>query len=216
MRQVPHLAPHLGLLARLGFVTAAVVALAVGAIWLKSRLDRPPLPRSAQAAATRSPTSDITGSIPTAQSHIAQGPVSGLPMPRFVSIKTGRVNVRQGPTREHAVAFVFQRSGLPVEVIAEFENWRKIRDYDGTEGWILHSLLSGKRTALVAPWSRQKTLPLYADADTHGQTVALLEPKVQAQVRECAGQWCRIKGQGFEGWIQQDRLWGAYPGERFD
>lgn len=72
-------------------------------------------------------------------------------MPRFVSLKPDRVNVHGGPTRDHEVTFVYTRSGLPVEITAESDNWRRIRDWEGSEGWVYHSLLSGKRTALVAP-----------------------------------------------------------------
>ena len=87
--------------------------------------------------------------------EINRGAYSGLPVPRFVSLKTDRVNVRGGPSREHDVTWVFTKPGLPVEIVAEFENWRRIRDVDGQEGWVYHSLLSGKRTALIAPWSKE-------------------------------------------------------------
>src|SRR6202008_3387717 len=76
---------------------------------------------------------------------------SGLPIPRFVSLKSDKVNVRAGPTKDHDVAWVYNRAALPVEITAEFENWRRIRDWEGAEGWVYHSLLSGRRTALVSP-----------------------------------------------------------------
>jgi len=66
---------------------------------------------------------------------------TGLPVPRYVSLKTDRVNLREGPSKDHRTAWVFQRAGLPVEIIAEYETWRRIRDSEGTEGWVLHSLL---------------------------------------------------------------------------
>ena len=81
----------------------------------------------------------------------ATGPKSGLPVPRFVSLKPDRVNVRGGPTRDHEVTFVYTRAGLPVEITAESDNWRRIRDWEGSEGWVYHSLLSGRRTAVVTP-----------------------------------------------------------------
>ena len=80
-----------------------------------------------------------------------KGPVTGLPLPRYASLKTDRVNLREGPSKEHATRWVFQRAGLPVEIVAEFDIWRRVRDSEGAEGWVLHSLLSGRRTALVAP-----------------------------------------------------------------
>src|SRR5437667_30246 len=89
-----------------------------------------------------------------AASAAENGTTSGLPVPRFVSLKSDKVNVRAGPTKDHDVAWVYNRSALPVEVTAEFENWRRIRDWEGAEGWVYHSLLSGKRTALVSPRSK--------------------------------------------------------------
>src|SRR5580704_16912202 len=86
---------------------------------------------------------------------------SGLPVPRFVSLKTDRVNVRGGPDKDHDVAWIYTKVGLPVEITAEFENWRRIRDSDGTEGWVYHSLLSGKRTATVQLKSKTDLAPIY-------------------------------------------------------
>src|SRR4051794_11981856 len=82
------------------------------------------------------------------------GVSSGLPIPRYVSLKSDRVNLREGPSKDHRTAWVFERAGLPVEITAEFEQWRKIRDSEGTEGWVLQQLLSGRRTAIVAPWKK--------------------------------------------------------------
>jgi SH3-like domain-containing protein len=98
-------------------------------------------------------------------------------------------------------------------VIAEFENWRRIRYVDGSEGWVLQNLLSGKRTALIAPWSKQLTMPIYASADSKATATAMLQPGVLASIKICTANWCRINGEGFEGWIEESNLWGAYPGE---
>ena len=119
---------------------------------------------------------------------------TGLPVPRYVSLKTDRVNLREGPSKDHRTAWVFQRAGLPVEIVAEYETWRRIRDSEGTEGWVLHSLLSGRRTALVMPWVKDPATPiaLLDRADDGGETVARLEPGVIAHVKECTGAWCRI------------------------
>ncbi len=85
------------------------------------------------------------------------GPITGLPTPRFVSLKADEVNVRRGPGWDHAVAWVFHRAGLPVEVIAEFDVWREVRDSEGATGWVAGTLLSGRRTVLVAPWEDKST-----------------------------------------------------------
>jgi SH3-like domain-containing protein len=142
-----------------------------------------------------------------------KGPVSGLPLPRYVSLKSDRVNVREGPSKEHPTLWIYERAALPVEITAEFETWRKIRDSEGTEGWVLHSLLSGRRTALVAPWKKEPQLLL---AEDHKTPMAKLGPGVIGNLRGCDGQWCRIAGKGFDGYMQQENLWGVYPGEKFE
>nr|WP_240539981.1 SH3 domain-containing protein [Salinarimonas soli] len=151
------------------------------------------------------------------------GPVSKLPVPRYVSLKTDRVNLREGPSKDHRTTWVFQRAGLPVEIVAEFETWRRIRDAEGTEGWVLHSLLSGRRTALVMPWAKNQTQPiaLLARADERADTVARLQTNVIVNVRSCSGTWCRVVvvlpgTRDVDGFMRQDRLWGVYPNEKFD
>src|SRR5690242_1596235 len=93
---------------------------------------------------------------------------SGLPVPRYVSLKSDHVNVRSGPTKDNDVAWVYTRSGLPVEITAEFENWRRVRDSEGAEGWVYHSLLSGRRTAVVTMKSKDGLTPIYDRADQTG------------------------------------------------
>jgi SH3-like domain-containing protein len=147
------------------------------------------------------------------QAEPAVGPKSGLPLPRFVSLKPDRVNVRAGPNRDHDVAFVYTRAGLPVEITAESDNWRRIRDWEGSEGWVYHSLLSGKRTALVAPKDKTQLVPLYETSDSGAKIVAQLQAGVLGHVRHCSANWCRISGPRFEGWVVEEQLWGVYPNE---
>ncbi len=141
---------------------------------------------------------------------------SGLPVPRFVSLKAKEVNVRVGPGEDYPVAWKFLKSRLPVEVTQESDNWRRIRDSDGSEGWIFQSLLSGERTAVVAPWQKGNPLPLYTNSSSDAGIAAYLQPGVLADVDECEDGWCRLSGGNFRGWIRQDRLWGVYPDERVD
>ena len=96
---------------------------------------------------------------------MANGPVSGLPVPRFVSLKPDKVNVRGGPNRDHDVTWQYTRAGLPVEITAESDNWRRIRDWDGAEGWVYHSMLSGRRTAVVTAKGKDELVPLHAKED---------------------------------------------------
>lgn len=142
------------------------------------------------------------------------GAVSGLPVPRYVSLKSDHVNVRGGPTKDNDVSWVYTKSGLPVEVTAEFENWRRVRDSEGAEGWVYHSLLSGRRTAVVTLKSKDELAPLYDSADAASGVAARLQAGVVAMVKKCTGTWCRIAGNGFDGWIEQQRLWGVYADEK--
>lgn len=140
---------------------------------------------------------------------------TGLPLPRFVSLKAETAHVRRGPGQEYEVAFTFVRSGVPLEITQEFDTWRKIRDSEGAEGWIFHSLLSGERTALVAPWADADPFAMRRDAEPQARVVAYLEPRVMVDVEACTGTWCEVGVEGYDGWIEQERLWGVYPGEVF-
>ncbi|MDI7862920.1 SH3 domain-containing protein [Rhizobiaceae bacterium n13] len=148
----------------------------------------------------------------------AKGP-SGLPLPRFVTLKAKRVNLRIGPGTDYAVSWLYTKSGLPVEIIQEYDNWRRIRDADGTEGWVNQSLLSGQRAALAAPWMKGKGEAVYVnmrrDPQPSSAIVAKLEPGVLLNVGECNGAWCHADASGTEGWVAQAEIWGVYPDEAF-
>src|ERR1700686_2125776 len=132
------------------------------------------------------------------------GAVSGLPVPRFVSLKSDRVNVRSGPNKDQEVRWVYTRVGMPVEITAEFENWRRIRDWEGAEGWVYHSLLSGKRSAVVVPTLKDDLVPLYESPDLKSAEAARLQSGVLGQLKSCTGAWCQIVGKNFDGWIRQE------------
>ncbi|MDO1580574.1 SH3 domain-containing protein [Rhizobium oryzicola] len=156
---------------------------------------------------------------PTAYAQGAGKGASGLPLPRFVSLKSKRVNIRIGPSADYAVSWMYTRLGLPMEVIQEYENWRRVRDAEGTEGWVNQALLSGDRTALAAPWMREKGKDVYVnlrkEPQSSAQIIAKLEPGVIMHIRQCNGDWCQAKTEGVEGWVNQGEIWGAYPGEAF-
>lgn len=162
----------------------------------------------------------LLGALPAAGPALAQGlaqavgPVTGLPLPRFVSLKADKVAIRRGPSKDHEIRWIYQRSGLPVEIIAEFENWRRVRDSDGSDGWVYHSLLTGRRMGLVTPRADSDLIPVRRDNAADSHVVAKLEPGVLGRIRSCDQQWCRITVRGYTGFVEQVRLWGVYPDER--
>ena len=190
---------------RIGSALLALACLAVagGVVW---SLFGPRVDSQAKSAADPAVTASISAE------NASIGP-SGLSVPRFVSLKAEKVNVRRGPSSDHPVAWVFQRKGLPVEIVAEFENWRRIRDSEGEEGWILQSMLAGKRTAVVAPWRGQQLTSLHSAAGNNSSVRANLAAGAMGEVSNCDGKWCEISAGGYDGYVQQDMLWGVYPGE---
>ena len=157
----------------------------------------------------------LTTNFANAQQTI--GKSSGLPVPRFVSLKVDKVNLREGPSKDHKTNWIFQRAGLPVEITAEFDIWRKVRDSEGTEGWVQHALLSARRTVLISPWTKPSdkitSFALYSKDSDNANMVANLQAGVIANVKSCNKLWCHIYGDGFDGYIQQTKLWGVYPDE---
>lgn len=146
----------------------------------------------------------------------ALGPVTGLPLPRYVSLKTDRVNLREGPSKDHATLWVYQRIGLPVEVTAEFETWLKVRDWEGAEGWVLHSLVSGRRTSIIGSGKKGRVFSIYAKASEAADLAASLQSGVISAVKSCDGKWCLVEGDGYKGYAAQINLWGVYPDEKFE
>lgn len=146
------------------------------------------------------------------------GNVTGLPVPRFVSIKSSPVNVRGGPSTNHRVLWVFVRKGVPVEVTAEFENWRRIRDVDGDQGWVFHTLIEGTRRVMVIgpdPGRPREgdAVPLHHAPDGASPVLALVEPGVTGRLETCAQGWCAVRMGPYEGFIEASSLYGVYPHE---
>lgn len=137
---------------------------------------------------------------------------SGLPLPRFVSLRASVVNLRTGPGVRYPIDWVYHRPDLPVEIIDEFEAWRRIRDWQGTVGWVHQSMLQGRRTLRLV--GERRVLRRGPEPDAAG--LALLEPGVIAQLMSCEGDWCRVEVRGFEGWLGRDEVYGLYPDEQIE
>jgi SH3-like domain-containing protein len=131
---------------------------------------------------------------------------------RYVSQRTDKAYLREGPTFQHRVLWQYRHRGYPFAVIAQFDVWRRVRTADGTTGWMSASMLSDKRTVLVTGKGRAR---ITADADG-GKVVALADPGAIAALKSCTRAACQIKGEGIDGWIAKARIWGVDANEAFD
>lgn len=146
-----------------------------------------------------------------AQEGEAVGPVTKLPLPRYVSLRSDKVNARRGPGLDYRIDWVFQRAGLPVRIIDEYEHWRHIVDSDDAGGWVYHALLTGRRTALVtAPEVTFRAEPAEAAPAT-----AKAERGVVATLLECRADWCEVEAKGVSGWVPKTAIWGVDAEEEF-
>lgn len=143
--------------------------------------------------------------ITMAQQSVALGPITNLPLPRFVSLKGPKANVRRGPSQSHRIDWVLMHRGTPLQITAEFEHWRRVRDQDNVGGWIHYSLLSGHRTVVI----KDQRVPLLVDPTENSRTIALAEKGVIASLGPCLPEWCEIETGGFEGWVMKSAIWGV-------
>ncbi len=185
--------------------------------------DKPPVPLDKpvpaakpapiqHAAVTPPPAPQVAAAVAPRPDLPQKGADSGLPVPRFVSLAADKVNARTGPGSRYPIAWQYQRRGLPVEVVGEYEYWRRIRDRDGTETWVHKNLTSGKRYALVDGTIRE----LFKKPDPNSDVLLTAEPGVQARLRKCQDSWCQVEIAGARGWIPRNHLWGIYASESFE
>ena len=130
--------------------------------------------------------------------------------PYWASIASGRAMMRSGPGRNYPGQWLYVRADLPIRVIEVYQSWRKVQDPDGTTGWMLVSLLSDTRTAIVRG---DEPRPLHAQPDAAAPVVHRAEPGVVGRISRCGGGWCRLDVRGRGGFIRTDHIWGVSPGE---
>ena len=160
-----------------------------------------PPPPPAQAAAPQ----------PDKPTETVKGTVTGLPIPRWASLRSDEVNLRAGPGTRYPVDWVYRRRGLPVQIEREFEVWRLIRDQDGVRGWVHQATLTGRRDFIV----EGKEHALRSAAAETAPPVAMLKPGVIGHIRDCeAGkQWCEMQVGEYRGWLKREDIWGTFPDE---
>lgn len=151
----------------------------------------------------------LTMVVGTSASAQDRGPVTNLPLPRYVSLKASEGNVRRGPSLTHKIDWVFKHRNMPLEIIGEYGHWRRVRDKDGAGGWVHYSLLSGARTVII----QTDLLPLRMKPDREAPVSAYVEAGVIARLGSCDSFWCRVSVDGHKGWADKAALWGILPGE---
>ncbi len=133
---------------------------------------------------------------------------SGLPVPRFVSIKTNNVNGRAGPDEKYPIKYTYKKQGLPVKVVAETDNWRKVEDPDGVVVWIQKDRLDGKRTLIIRPINGALNANLYNKANEKSQIIAKIAPNTIGIIIGQEAGWRKIKIGKFKGWVRAQDAWG--------
>ena len=135
---------------------------------------------------------------------------SGLPIPRFVTLKNEETNIRTGPGIRYPIQWVYRHLGMPVEIVEEYDVWRKIRDIEGTSGWVHKTMLEGKRNVMI---TGKEPHIIRLEPEGKAKPILKVEPQVTARMVECQPEWCRIQISGHKGWIEKRYLWGVYPKE---
>jgi SH3-like domain-containing protein len=161
------------------------------------------------AADEATPNQTATATEHTTATEPTRGSATNLPLPRFVSLKANEANVRRGPSLSHRIDWVFTKRGYPLEVIAEYGHWRRVRDVEGATGWLHYSLISGVRTALVT----DDTVDMFSRADTGSRLSAQAEKGVILRLLECDISWCKASASGYKGWVLKSGLWGVRSDE---
>lgn len=171
-----------------------------------------PVPGGAAAAPQPLPVDALPAdplALPSTQTDPGKGPVTNLPLPRYVTLKTGEGNARRGPGLSNRIDWVFTRAGMPLRVTAEYENWRRVEDTEGLGGWVHYSLLSGVRSVLI----QAEMAEFRAAPDSEAEVVVRAERNVIGRILECNPDWCRLSVEGEKGWVSKAALWGVEPGE---
>ena len=172
----------------------------------------PPPPVAAMPDTTRPaarPAQLVAVQPAPAPTEVIRGPVTRLPVPRYVSLKGSEGNARRGPSLSHRIDWVFRHAGMPLRVVGEFGHWRRVEDRDGAGGWVHYQLLSGVRTAII----QQDMVELRARPDLNAGVIAMAEGGAIVRLGECNVGWCQISGAGAKGWVEKAAIWGVDPTE---
>ena len=141
-----------------------------------------------------------------------KGQVTNLPIPRYVSLKVKEANARRGPSLSHKIDWIYKRQNMPLEIYGEYENWRRVRDFEGLGGWVHYTLLSGIRYVLI----KNELLEMRLLPSIDAQVIAKVPQHNIATLDKCNKDWCRIIDDGYKGWVPKNGIWGVYENELKD
>ena len=144
--------------------------------------------------------------------EIKKGQVTNLQIPRYVSLKVNEANARRGPSLSHKIDWIYKRKNMPLEIYGEYENWRRVRDFEGFGGWVHYTLLSGIRFVLV----KNELLEMRLLPSIDAQVIAKLPQHNIATLDKCTEDWCRVTDDGYKGWVPKSGIWGVYKKELKD
>jgi SH3-like domain-containing protein len=193
------------------WAVVALVALTLTGTGAPLRAETPAISAAEQADAPPEMRDEAEIAAP-GPARPGRGPVTNLPLPRFVSLKGSEGNARRGPSLSHRIDWVFTHPGMPLKITAEFGHWRRVEDRDGAGGWVHYSLLSGVRNVII----EEDMTELHSRADMASGVVAVAEAGAVMRLGACEGAWCEVAQDGVEGWTQKTGLWGVFPEETRD
>lgn len=181
----------------------------------RPRPDRPSVEQTAPAASTQSTPPSSAQSEPARSEPTKpprdpnKGAVTGLPIPRYVTLKGAEGNARRGPGLTHRIDWVFTTAGTPLRITAEYENWRRVEDYEGMGGWVHFTLLAGARGIIVT----KDMAAFHVLPDAASPVAFQAEAGALAKIMTCSVDWCRVRVEGEKGWAQKPDFWGVNPDE---
>lgn len=187
---------------KVSFLSYAFAGRLIGALLVVAAVGQSPPAQSLARSAPQETAGNAANATPA--SRLGR---SGLPLPRFVSLRAHEVNMRTGPGIRYPIEWVYRRAGLPVVVIDEFENWRRVRDWEGSVGWVHQSMLSSSRSVIVVG----KGVTMRRDSRTDAPAVARLATGVIGTLDGCGKAWCQVRVKGFDGWLPRTAVFGAPP-----
>jgi len=135
------------------------------------------------------------------------------PVPPYASLASNKVYLREGPSYQHKVLWIYRRKGLPVRVLNKYDIWYRVEDSDGTKGWISNVMISTARRTVVV--TSKRAAPIKDGPDVNAHAIAYAQHGVVAKLEACKAAACEVSVDGTEGWIRKQDIWGVGVGEVF-